>query len=56
MCDLEACYDRQLPNNGGIFESSTGVNIEEIKLITKVLLRCEHFIGTAHGVSKESYR
>ena len=53
--DLEACYDRQLPNIGGIVEESIGVNREAIKLITKVLPRCKHFIGTTYGVGKESY-
>ena len=32
-----------------------GVNREAIKLISKVLPRFKYFIGTIHGVSKESY-
>ena len=55
MSDLEACYDRKLPNIGGIVEESVGVNIESIKLITKLLPMCKHFIRTTYGVSKYSY-
>ena len=55
MSELEACYDRKLPNIGGIVEESIGVNREAIKLITKVLPRWKNFIASTHGVSKESY-
>ena len=55
VSDLEACCDRQLPNIGGIVEESISANREVIKLITKVLPRYNHFIGTKHGVSKDSY-
>ena len=55
MSDLEACYDRQLLNIGGVVEESVGANREAIKLITKVLPRCNYFIGTTYGVSKDSY-
>jgi hypothetical protein len=55
MSDLEVCHDRKLPNVEGIVEESIGVNRDAIKLITKALPRCKHFIGTTHGSSKESY-
>ena len=55
MSGLEACYDRQLPNIGGIVEESVGVNKEAIKLMTKVLPLCKHFFRTVHEVSEESY-
>ena len=55
MSDLEACCNMKVPNIGGIVEESIGVNIKVIKLITKVLPWCENFIGTTHGVNKESY-
>ena len=29
--------------------------MEAIKLVTKVLPRCKHFLVTAHGVSQEHY-
>ena len=32
-------------------EEHIGVNIEEIKLATRVLPRCKHCIGTTHGTS-----
>ena len=54
--DLEACCDRQLPNIGGIVEELVGANREAIKLITKVLPRCKHFIRTTCGICKDSCR
>ena len=50
MNDLEACYDRQLPNIGRIVEESIGVNKERLKLVT-----CENFIGNTYSISKHSY-
>ena len=55
MSDIEACFDRQLPNIGGIVEESIGANRDEIEFTTKVLPQCEKFIGTTHVVSKESH-
>ena len=55
MSDLEAHCDRKLTNIGEIVEESVGENRESIKLITKSLPSCKHFIGTTHGASKESY-
>ena len=44
-----------MPKFGGIVEELDGSNIEAIKLITKVLPRCKHFIRPTHGAIKESY-
>ena len=56
MSDLEACYNRQLPNIGGSAEEHIGANRESIKHVTKVLPQCEIFLWTAYGVSKYCYR
>ena len=53
--DLEACCDIKLPNIGVIVIKSIGLNREVIKLITKILPRCDHFIGTTFGASKNIY-
>ena len=50
--DLEACHDRKLPNIGGIVEKSIGANIEEIKLVNKVLLRCKYFFRNSVSSKK----
>ena len=54
MSDLEACYDRQLPNIGSIVEESLGVNREATKLIKKALSRYKHFIGLTYGIGNDS--
>ena len=36
-------------------EESVGANREVIKLITKALLWCKHFVGTTYGIRKDSY-
>ena len=54
--DLEAYYDRKLPSIGCKVEESIGVNREAEKLVTKVLLLCEHFTGTDHDESKDSQK
>ena len=51
---LEAFYDRQLPNIGGIAEESIGVNRGAITLFAKVLPRHGHHAGSSHGVNAES--
>ena len=55
MSDLEACYDRQLPNTAFMVEESTGANREEIKLVPKALPCCKIFLETSHGVRKDCY-
>ena len=54
MSDLEAYHDTQLPNIWAIVEEHIGVNRKAMKLVTKVLPRCKHFIGDAHSISKDS--
>ena len=51
VSDLVSCYDRQLPNTWGIVEESIGVNRNMMLLLGKVLPKCNHCIGTAHGIS-----
>ena len=46
ITDLEAYYDRQLPNIGRIVKESIGIDRKAIKLITKVLLRMKHYVCT----------
>ena len=55
ILDLEACYDRQLPELCSLVEESVGANRKVVKLVTKVLPRVEHHVGTVNGVSKEKY-
>ena len=55
MSNLDVCYYRQLTNIRGIVEECALVNRGATQLITKVLPRCEYFIGTTYGASKESY-
>ena len=53
--DLEACYDRQLPELCGLVEESLGANRKVCKLVSKILPRLEHCIGTINGVSKNKH-
>ena len=53
--NLESFYDRKLTNIGCIVEESIGLKRDAMELVTKVLPRCKHFRGTAHGVSKYCY-
>ena len=51
ILDLEACYDRQIPELCGLVEESIGANRKLVKLLTKLLPRFEHHVGTVNGVS-----
>ena len=53
--DLEACYDRQIPEIGGIVEESMGVDRKAIQLITKTVETFKHFVRTGFGISKRSH-
>ena len=55
ITDLEAYYDRQLPNLIKIIKESIGINRSTIKLITKVLSIMKYFICTSFSMSKDSY-
>ena len=55
ISDLEACYDRQLPNIGCLIEESVGVEREPALLFAKILPVMEHHICTSFGISKEFY-
>jgi hypothetical protein len=55
IIDLEACYDRQLPNIIGIIEEAVRIDRKAIKLITKVLPRMEYFMYMKFGISEQSY-
>ena len=52
ITDLEAYYERQLPNLSGIIEESIGVNWLGIMLIMKVILIMQYHIYTLFGISK----
>ena len=56
MTDLEACYDRQLPNIASILQESMGVERKAIKLLTKVIPIFKYYICTIYGVSNTCYR
>ena len=53
--DLESCYDRQLSKIGGIVEESIGTKREAIKLVSKVLPKFKHCIGTTHDENSDCY-
>ena len=54
VSDLEACYDRQLPNIGCMVEESVGVEREPAKLFAKLLPVMNHHTCTSYGISEES--
>ena len=51
--DLEACYDLQIPDLCVTVEEIIRASRKVVKLITKVMSRLEHHVGTANGASKE---
>ena len=51
ITNLEACYDRQLANIGGIVEEVVGVNRNVIRTIIKALLVLKHYIYTNFRIS-----
>ena len=53
--DLEACYDRKIPELCGLVEESIGANHKVINLLTKVSLRLEHHAGTVNGIIAAKY-
>ena len=53
--DLEACYDRQIPEIDRIIEESTGVDRKAIQLIIKTVETFAHFVRTGFRISKRSY-
>ena len=55
LTDLQSCYDRQLPNIGGIIEESAGRDRNAMKLITKVMPNLKHYVCTGFGISSSYY-
>ena len=55
VSDLEASYDRQLPELCGLVEESLGANRKVVKLVSKVLPRLEQHVGTVNGISKDKH-
>ena len=55
MTDLEACYDRQLPNTCSIVQESVGTDRREIKLIIKTIRNFRHYLCTNFGISQNYY-
>ena len=51
MSDLEACYDMQLPNVGGIVEESVGENRQVAYVIAKMSPIMDHHVGAGHDTS-----
>ena len=52
MTELEACYDRQLPNIGSVTQESTEVERKIMQLLIKVIPCFEHYICTSYDTSK----
>ena len=55
MSDLEAYYDRQIPELCGLMEETVRATKKAVKLITKVLTLMKNHAGTANRVSAKSY-
>ena len=55
ISDLEAYYNRQLPNIGCLVEESVGVEKEPAMLFAKILPVMEHHICTSYRISKDLY-
>ena len=55
ISDLKACYDRQLPNIGGIVQESVGVARNPILMFQKVLPIMKHYVCTDFGISTDYY-
>ena len=55
VSDLEACYDKKLPELCGLVEESLATNRKVVQLVSKVLPRLEHHVGTVNGVSKDKH-
>ena len=56
ISDLEACYNRKLPNIRCLVEESVGIEREAAKLFAKILLVMQYHICTSYGISKNSYK
>ena len=55
ISDLEACYDRQLPNIGCMIKESVGAERDLAKLFTKLLPVINHQTCTSYGMIQEHY-
>ena len=51
VSDLELCYDRKLSKIGRLVEESVGVNRSMMLMLSKVLPKCNYYIGTSHRIS-----
>ena len=56
MSDLEAYYDRQIPDLCGVAEETIWANRKAAKLKTKALPRMEHHAGTDNEASNKMLR
>ena len=55
ITDLEAYFNRQLPNVGSIMQESIGIERDIIKLIYKILLIFKRYIYTSYSISEQYY-
>ena len=55
MTDLQACYDRQLPNVLSIVQESTGMDRKAATLISRTIPSFNHYLCTNYGISDKSY-
>ena len=55
MTDLQACYDRQLPQVCSIVQESTGMDRHAVKLVTKTITSFKHHLCTNFGICPQTY-
>ena len=55
LSELEACYDRHLPNIGYMVEEAVGVERKPAVIFSEVVPRFNHQLCTSYGVSNIIY-
>ena len=55
ISDLKACYNRYLPNLGGLVEELVGILRKVAKMLMKSINKFEHYLYTSYGISNEYY-
>lgn len=53
--NLEACYNLQLPNYGGMIQESICIYCDLCILFLKLIPRFQHHLSTGYGISENSY-
>jgi len=55
MSDLEACYNRYIPEIGFMVEEAVGVHCSSATLFAKLIPRFEHKLCSSYGISEIVY-